>query len=226
MTPGERPILTPGLTRARLRLRKRAPPRAEAPPRKAAAILTMVDLLSCAFGGGIFLFLLTAAPPGNLAKASPNAMTKDGLLIIEVASEMVRPIFVLSQVRTGHSFIVDGQSLLGRSAMRRVANAYAGTRTGNVYAVGTTPWDVEDGSTRRSLILRFEQPVSEWCLRYATADDDSSARERGLNQIKEARITVRIQKPGMRAEEIGAGQVKLMPAPLQLSQCLNFSFGG
>lgn len=214
-----------GLVRARMRLRSHKRRISDAPPRRAAAILTMVDLLSCAFGGGIFLFLLTAAPAGYAPGAAPSARTNDGFLKIHLTSDMVRPIFVLKQTKTDYSFVVDGASLVGRSVERRVAEARSGIATGRVYAIGPTPWDVAEDAPQRSLTLRFEEPVADWCIRFATADDDSSARKRGANQIAEAPIVLSIQRPGSRRiEVVGTGQLKIMPPPLQFSPCIDFSF--
>jgi hypothetical protein len=183
----------------------------------------MVDLLSCAFGGGIFLFIITANPSAMMPKAPPPARTQDGHLFIRLTSDMVRPVFVFTQRKTGRRFVVHGASLRGHSTLRRVVDAQSGDMVGNVYAVGATPWDAEAGAPIRRLMLKFEQPMAEWCIQYATADDDTSARARGLKEMKEAEITVRVQKPGS-SQTVLAGESKRMPA-LELSPCINFSFG-
>jgi hypothetical protein len=210
-----------GLHRTRLRLRGRKAKLTKLEPRKAAAILSMVDLLSCAFGGAIFLFLLTAAPPAA-REASPKTTTEDGYVAIWVNSTMVRPIFVLKQRKTGISFVVDGTTLVGQSAHRKVAGSRSGDTGGHVYAIGATPWDAEPGGQLQSLLLKFDKPVAEWCLRYGTASDDSSARARSVSEIKEAPIQIRVQGPRAR----GFLEVKLpnqaVPQALQMSPCQDF----
>lgn len=212
------------LTRVRMQLRRRDSVISPPQPRPTASILTMVDLLSCAFGGGIFLFIITANPLDMTTKAAPPSRTDDGLVVIQLKSEMVRPIFVFTQKRTGHRFVVDGPSLRGHSALQRVADARSGDKAGNVYAVRPTPWDLQEKASVRTLTLKFEQPVSEWCVQYGTADDDTSARARGASQISRAEIAIRVQKPGT-TRRVTVSEGTFMPAPLQLSSCIDFSFG-
>lgn len=212
------------LERARMRLRSYKRRASNAPPRRAAAVLTMVDLLSCAFGGGIFLFLITAAPFGRTSGAAPSARTNDGFLTIQLQSEMVRPMFILKEVGGGTSFVVDSESITGRSVERRVKLAKAGPSNGRVYAVGPTPWDVAAGTPVRKLVLRFEEPAPDWCISVATANDDSYARKRGADQISEARITLSIQRPGGKPQLIDLGPVTTIPPALEFSPCIRFSF--
>lgn len=212
-----------GRHRARMkfgRRRKRSP---SVEPRKASAVLTMVDLLSCAFGGAIFLFLLTAEPPGN-ADASPKAATDDGLLTIRMASTIIRPIFVLRQKITGQTFIVDGATLTGHSAQRKIAKSRSGLTGGSVFAIGSTPWDAEPGGQLHELTLKFEKPTTDWCIRYGTASDDSSARARSIDQVKGPPIQIVVQGPRARRAEVKLGQPDEVLPALQMSPCYDFKF--
>lgn len=212
-----------GRHRARMRLGRRRKRSTSVEPRKASAVLTMVDLLSCAFGGAIFLFLLTAEPPGS-AEASPKASTDDGLLTIRMASTTVRPIFVLKQKGTGQTFIVDGSTLTGHSAQRKVANSRSGIAGGSVFAIGSTPWDAEPGAQLHELTLKFEKPSTDWCIRYGTASDDSSARVRSIDQVKGPSIQIVVQGPRARRSEVKLGPPGELLPPLQMSPCYDFKF--
>jgi hypothetical protein len=209
------------LHRTRLRLRGGGRTRGAAKLRKASGVLAMVDLLSCAFGGALFLFMLTAAPTVQVNTA-PDARSGDAFVILEVAASVARPIVLFKQIASSDSFIVDEDSLMDASSERRIRHAKSRPDGGGIWAIGATPWDVNPGAARQILMLRFSKPVKEWCVRMGIATDDSSARARGAGEVGPATMRLSIQKSGDSQPTSGPDYV--VEANMRMSDCFNIQF--
>jgi len=176
--------------RARLRMRGRKRGSSARPLRKNAAILSMVDLLSCAFGGGLFLFMLTAAP-SELANAAPQSTTSFAFLKLALTSDAARPLVLLSRTDDPTAAIrIDEAHLIGRSS-RRLVEQPVGSTQPKVWTIGATPWDVPpEGSKERPLLLQLEAPAGDWCIKFGLADNDAHARQSSGASISAVRAWV------------------------------------
>jgi len=223
--PGEFP-LERSQAIARIRSRRRAPPGRR--PRAAAAVMSMVDLLSCAFGGALFLFMLTAAPL-EPAKASPDARSEQAIVKIDVTTRSARPIFVFTPppAPTGLSpVIVDPSRLLGVSSMRQVEDARSNLEGGKVWVFGPTPWDMS-GDEKRPLYLMFDAPEGMWCLKVGLQDSDSAGRKSDGAAIDA--IDVRVRRPddsAMRSVATISWEPLTLGGSMFSQTCIKIDFGG
>ena len=177
-----------------LRLRGRRRRTSEGRPRRAAAILSMVDLLSCAFGGALFLFMLTAQP-AQQATAAPKAPTDVGFLKIEAKTNSVRPVFYFQDTNDPkESFRVDRTRIKGNSSLRVVKMPPSNPNRGKVWTYGPTPWDTPSNAKIRLLYLRLQAPQGKWCLRVGMQNDDTNGRAGPQPQI--TKLTISQLLPG------------------------------
>jgi hypothetical protein len=215
-----------GLHRSRLRLRgsrrKAADPRAQT----ARAVLSMVDLLSCAFGGALFLFILTAAP-ANQAGGLPPAATDRAFLWIDIDSTTARPIVILKRFENEGGALqdtirVDASRLKGNGSLREVVGARSNDTGGKISTFGLTPWEVDPGVRLPTLVLMLDDPSSFWCVRLGVASDDSSARARSGTAIQTGQMTVRKQSVGSVSVEDTGDVVE--PTGVGMADCLALRF--
>jgi len=182
-----------GIEPQRARLRMRGKKRQSSMPalRKNAAILSMVDLLSCAFGGGLFLFMLTAAP-SELANAAPPSATSFAFLRITLTSNAARPLVVLQRADRGDDpILIDDARWAGNSSRRLVDDPHAGGARPKVWTIGATPWDVlPPGTLQRPLLLQLEAPIGDWCIRFGLSDNDEHARTPSGASIDAVKVAI------------------------------------
>lgn len=225
--PGTDETSETGLHRSRLRLRgsrrKAANPRAQT----ARAVLSMVDLLSCAFGGALFLFILTAAPANQAGGLPPAAMDR-AFLWIDIESTTARPIVILKRYESEGGALrdtirIDASMLKGNGSLREVVGARSNDSVGKVWTFGLTPWEVNPGVRLPTLVLMLDAPTSFWCVRLGVASDDSSARERPGTAIQTKLMTVRKQSVDSSKVEDAVGAITV-PTGVGMTECHHFRF--
>lgn len=210
---------------ARFKGRRRAP--ATTRPKTAAAVMSMVDLLSCAFGGALFLFMLTAAPP-ELATAAPESQTAQGFVKIVVKSSSARPVFAFKYGEPALlRFRVDDDRLKGKSGRRQVLRAASNLEGGKVWVYGPTPWDVGPDEDLRPLLLIFDKPEGNWCLYVGLLDDDDDGRL-DSNAAIDA-VNVEVTRPGEATVRPALiedwGRLTAGPELATFSKCIEINFG-
>lgn len=218
------------LHRSRLRLRGVQRKAQVRRVRSTRAVLSMVDLLSCAFGGALFLFMLTAAPP-NQAGGLPPTVFDRATLWIDVETTNARPIVILKRYETAErrgpaaaTMRIDLAQLDGSSALRKVIGATSNDFGGNVYAFGPTPWESAPGTRPVPLILMLDDPATHWCVRLGMASDDTLGRS-GV-PIAVGAITVRRQLPEGATPEDAFDPTATIPTFTKVGldeQCLAFT---
>lgn len=185
--------MTPTLRR--LRGGHRAP--VEVRRRRLSSVMAMVDLLSCAFGGALFLFMLTATPMSR-PEAAPEALSALAVVTVKYESRSVRPIVLVQPPNGGRRFLVDATRLgpSGRN-LRAVDDARSNDAGGRVLVYGPTPWDVDPDVLLPPIRLLFEKPaLGEWCFRLGVASDDSSSRHRFGSEIRTDAVQIKVQPLG------------------------------
>lgn len=216
-----------GLHRSSLRLRGSRRKAADPRVLTARAVLSMVDLLSCAFGGALFLFILTAAP-ANQAGGLPPAATDRAFLWVDIDSTTARPIVILKRVDSEGRALqdpirIDASRLKGDGSLREVVGARSNDSAGKVWTFGLTPWEVGPGVRLPTLVLMLDEPTSFWCVRLGVASDDSSARERPGIAIQTKLMTVRKQTVGSSKVEDAVGAITV-PTGVGMTECYHFRF--
>lgn len=172
--------------------------------RSARTVLSMVDLLSCAFGGALFLFMLTAAPP-NQAGGLPPAAFDRAVLWIDMDTFNARPIIILQRFASADAteaeatIRIDAAQLGGHGTLRKVIGASSNDTGGNIYAFGPTPWEAAPETRPGSLVLMLDDPVANWCIRFGIASDDT--RGRAGKAIQVDAVSLRRQLPGASTPE-------------------------
>lgn len=167
--------------------------------RSARAVLSMVDLLSCAFGGALFLFMLTAAPPNQAGSLPPTAFDRTTLWI-DMDMLNARPIIILKRYddadrrEAAATIRIDAAQLGGHGTLRKVIGARANAMGGNIYAFGPTPWEAAPDTRPGPLILMLDEPATHWCIRLGIASDDTSGR--AGKPVRVDAVSLRRQLPG------------------------------
>lgn len=217
-----------GPHRSRLRLRgsRRKVDRNRA--RAARAVLSMVDLLSCAFGGALFLLILTAAPASQVGGLAP-AGTDRAFLLVDIDSVTARPIVILKRFageggEPQDIIRIDASKLKGVGSLREVVGARSNDSGGKVWTFGTTPWEVGPGVQLPTLRLVLDDPTSFWCVRLGIATDDSSARARPGSEINTKLITVRKKTVGSSRVEDAVGEIAVPAGVGMTEHCYPFRF--
>ena len=217
------------LHRSRLRLRGIQRKAQTRRVRSTRAVLSMVDLLSCAFGGALFLFMLTAAPP-NLAGGLPATVFDRAVLWIDTDTTNARPIIILKRYETADTtgpaaatMRIDLAQLGGSGTLRKVIGATSNAFGGNIYAFGPTPWEAEPGTRPVSLALMLDNPATQWCMRLGMASDDTLGRAGAPITVNA--IVVRRQIPGSPSvdDAIDPGKIPVFTRVGLAEDCLLFT---
>lgn len=196
-------------------------------PRAVAAIMSMVDLLSCSFGAALFLFVVTFNPAEQRV-ATPDARSNQGIVRIIATTRSARPIFVLTDPLSGlPPVVVDKGRLKGTTGLREVKDARSNADGGKVFVYGPSPWDLQYGEEKRPLYLVFESPTGARCLRIGILDNDGTGRRDADGEI--TAIEVSVLKPksaGMEPVAVTWQSLKSTPdsaVPIS-SECITVNF--
>lgn len=137
-------------------------------------IYSMIDLLSCAFAGAIFLFLLVVSTR-SVPVAAPPVVAEQAYIKLSTETPGKLPILVLwppgEQRRPRATPYFLRPNLMQTNGLSRVEINAPGTHNGSFVVHGEAAWMDAGSPDLRSLILEIRKPRDgHWCIGAVLSD--------------------------------------------------------